>query len=131
MIYIVIGLGGIIGSLLRYFVSLSTAAFMHSGFPFGTLLANLTGSLFLGWFTRAIIEQKKMDKVLSAAIGTGITGSFTTFSAFSLESLTLVENGSYGLAMFYILISSGGGLLLAAFGYSLGFRKDDQGEEAS
>lgn len=109
-----------LGSLLRYFVSLSTNNILNEGFPLGTLIANLAGSLFLGWFTARFIEGSKLNPVLMAAIGTGITGSFTTFSTFSLETLLMIEEGRIGIAVFYVLLSSAGGLLLAAAGYKLG-----------
>lgn len=109
-----------LGSLLRYLVSLSTSNFLNNGFPTGTLIANLAGSLFLGWFTARIITRSNLNPVLSATIGTGLTGSFTTFSTFSMETLLMVENGSIGMAIFYVLLSAVGGLFLAAAGYKLG-----------
>ncbi|MBT2641801.1 fluoride efflux transporter CrcB [Bacillus sp. ISL-41] len=120
MVYLGVGLGGMLGSLLRYLVSLSTSNFLNNGFPTGTLIANLAGSLFLGWFTARIITRSNLHPVLSATIGTGLTGSFTTFSTFSLETLLMVENGSIGMAIFYVLLSAVGGLFLAAAGYKLG-----------
>jgi fluoride exporter len=109
-----------LGSLLRYFVSISTSDFLNNGFPAGTLIANLAGSLFLGWFTSRIIARSKLHPVLSTTIATGLTGSFTTFSTFSMETLLMIENGSIGMAIFYMLFSAVGGLLLAAAGYKLG-----------
>ncbi|ESU30145.1 hypothetical protein G3A_23630 [Bacillus sp. 17376] len=120
MVYLGVGLGGMLGSLLRYLVSLSTSELFNNGFPMGTLIANYTGSLFLGWFTARIIARRKLNPVLSATIGTGLIGSFTTFSTFSLETLVMIENGSIGMAIFYVLLSAVGGLILAAAGYKLG-----------
>ena len=109
-----------LGSLLRYLVSLSTNNIFNNGFPVGTLIANLAGSLFLGWFTARIVESSKVNPVLMATVGTGLTGSFTTFSTFSFETLLMIEKGSIGIAIFYVLLSAVGGLLLAAAGYKLG-----------
>jgi fluoride exporter len=109
-----------LGSLLRYFVSISTSDFLNNGFPAGTLMANLAGSLFLGWFTSRIITRSKLNPVLSTTIATGLTGSFTTFSTFSMETLLMIENGSIEMAIFYMLFSAVGGLFLAAAGYKLG-----------
>ena len=120
MVYIGVGLGGMLGSLLRYLVSLGSSNFLDNGFPTGTLIANLAGSLFLGWFTSRIIARNRMNTILATSIGTGITGSFTTFSAFSLETLFLLESGRLGMAIAYVSISAVGGFLLAAFGYKTG-----------
>ncbi|WLR56802.1 CrcB family protein [Mesobacillus subterraneus] len=120
MVYLGVGLGGMLGSLLRYLVSLGTSDILHNGFPIGTLIANCGGSLFLGWFTARIIARRKLNPVLSATIGTGLTGSFTTFSTFSIETLVMVENGTIWMAIFYVHISAVGGLILAAAGYKLG-----------
>lgn len=120
-------MGGMIGSLLRYFVSLSTNHF-NNGFPAGTLLANLAGSFFLGWFTSRVIARNKLNPLLAGAIGTGLTGSFTTFSTFSVETLILIESGKMGLAIFYVLISAIGGFLLAAVGYKIGLGQQGRKE---
>jgi fluoride exporter len=109
-----------IGSLLRYLVSLSTSNFMNIGFPLGTLIANYAGTLFLGWFTSRVIARSKMNPVISATIGTGLIGSFTTFSTFSLETLSMLEAGKIGMAMFYVLLSAVGGLILAIAGHKIG-----------
>lgn len=128
MIYIGVGLGGMIGSLLRYYISLGANGYFSESFPFGTLIANLAGSMFLGWFTSKVAAQSNMNPILITAIGTGITGSFTTFSTFSLESLALIESGRIGAAIFYILVSAIGGLFLAAAGYYIGLNKPGRGE---
>lgn len=120
MVYIGVGLGGMLGSLLRYLVSLGSSNLLNNGFPTGTLIANLAGSLFLGWFTARTMARGKVKPVLAAAIGTGLTGSFTTFSTFSLETLIMIETNRLGLATFYVLLSAIGGLLLAGWGYKSG-----------
>ncbi|WP_210365158.1 fluoride efflux transporter CrcB [Bacillus sp. REN3] len=130
MIYLGVGLGGMLGSLLRFYLGYYTFHLLNTSFPLGTFLANLTGSLILGWFTSRVIEQKKMNETIASGIGKGLLGSFTTFSAFSLESFELLEAGRYETAFLYILLSSGGGLLLAAAGYSFGMKSSKAGEEA-
>jgi len=120
LVYLGVGLGGMVGSLLRYFVSVSTSNFLTNGFPVGTVIVNLAGSLFLGWFTSRIIGKNILNPVLSTSIATGLTGSFTTFSTFSMETIVYIEDGRIGIAIFYVLVSAVGGLLLAAVGYRLG-----------
>ncbi|OCA90788.1 hypothetical protein A8F94_02625 [Bacillus sp. FJAT-27225] len=108
MEYLFVGIGGAIGSLLRYLFS---GLHLPGGsFPFGTLAVNLLGSYFLGWFTSRFISQKKIHPNWSVFFTTGLTGSFTTFSAFCLETVMLVDQGQYMAASFYFLFSLIGGL---------------------
>ncbi|WP_257985027.1 fluoride efflux transporter CrcB [Bacillus sp. T33-2] len=120
--YIGVGFGGIIGSLLRYFLSAISGEYFIAAFPMGTLTANLAGSYVLGWLTSNLFENRGLHPVLVAGIGTGVIGSFTTFSSFALESVLLFESGKYAVALIYVLLSSGGGVFLAALGYKAGLR---------
>ena len=107
------GLGGTIGSILRF---LAGIAFRSALFPFSTLLVNLSGSfligLFMGWYTRNAISGDA--KIL---LVTGICGGFTTLSALSWENLQLLQEGKYGLLIGYSLITVIGGLACVAIGY--------------
>ncbi|CAM3737754.1 fluoride efflux transporter CrcB [Mesobacillus zeae] len=123
MNYIGIGVGGIIGSLLRYGAGLLVAG------PFSTLAVNLSGSLILGWFTARVVERKALPEVLTVSIGTGILGSFTTFSTFSLDSLRLLEEWRLMASASYMMISGVGGLTAAYLGYHAGKKKMRQEEE--
>lgn len=115
MAYVFVGLGGAIGSILRYLLS-----YLHtpeSVFPYGTLIVNLSGSFLLGWFTARFTAFKKLNPQLSLAFSTGLLGSFTTFSTFSLEMVKHIEMGRYFFALAYLVISIAGGILLAWLGY--------------
>ena len=107
------GLGGMIGSILRFLVGIT---FRSSLFPLSTLLVNLSGSLliglFMGWYTRNAISGDA--KIL---LVTGICGGFTTLSALSWENLQLLQEGKYGLLIGYSLITVIGGLACVAIGY--------------
>lgn len=118
MNFLFVGIGGIIGSLLRYFVSLFSLH-VNATFPVGTLIVNLFGCFVLGWLTKAVAEKKRWPEHLILGVNTGIIGSFTTFSTFSTEMVRLLLNQHYILACFYMLISSVGGLFLAKVGYQL------------
>lgn len=124
MRFLFVGIGGSLGSLLRYIVYQSTLAFNGEGLPFlGTLFANLIGAFALGWFTSRLLLLKKLPDHLAAAIGTGLIGSFTTFSTLSVELTLLIQEGQYMLAIFYVLVSMVGGLICASVGYRVGRRK--------
>lgn len=114
-----VGLGGAVGSLLRYVVALASKQLFGTGLPVGTILVNLIGAYFLGWLTAKVIHPH-----MRAAIGTGLIGSFTTLSTLSVDVVTLIQNGTFIIAAFYIFISLIGGLLLSAFGFRMGEQKE-------
>ncbi|CEG27491.1 fluoride efflux transporter CrcB [Bacillus sp. B-jedd] len=114
MAYLYVGIGGVIGSLLRYSFS-----FLHSSesiMPYGTLLVNLIGSFILGWFAATLAKWPRIPKQLATGFTTGVIGSFTTFSAFCLDAINKIEAGHYLIAFLYVLISMGGGLIFAYAG---------------
>lgn len=117
MSVILVMLGGFFGAICRF--SLGNWNFLHSanGLPTGTLIINLVGSLLLGWLVANYREQ--YPKIF-LFLGTGFTGSFTTFSTFSVEMLNLLEKGKIGLALGYVSGSLLAGIGLALIGYKLG-----------
>ena len=117
MAYFSIGIGGIIGSLLRYFVSLWSGNLLGNSFPFGTLIANIAGAFLLGIFTRKVAESNRANPNYVLAIGTGAIGSFTTLSTLSTETVLLIEKSEWLLAFIYIILSLIGGLGAAWIGY--------------
>ena len=119
--YLLVGAAGMIGALLRYGLGLAVPADVSSGaFPAGTFIANMIGSFVLGWFTTHISAMRRLHPHLLTAIGTGLIGSFTTFSTFSVETVRLLKNGFTGMALFYACISLIGGLLMSAGGFYMG-----------
>src|SRR4051812_11111190 len=116
MVYFFVGIGGIIGSLLRYFLSNVALNLWGKGFPIGTLLINLTGAFFLGWLTSRFAESKKFPPAIYIGVSTGIIGSYTTFSTFCLEIVRLLEAESYIKGFLYLISSILGGLLLVRLG---------------
>jgi fluoride exporter len=122
LVYFFVGIGGIVGSLLRYFMSTFASGLWGKGFPFGTLIINLTGSFILGWFTTKYILPKRLHPYIISAFSTGVIGSYTTFSTFCLETVHLVENNEYIKGLLYVLISLLGGLLFVRLGMSVGNR---------
>lgn len=101
-----VALGGALGAVLRFLLGL---ALMRPGFPVGVLTANVAGSLLMGL---AIVVLGRSAPGWQPFVMTGVLGGFTTFSAFSLETVTLIERGEVGQAMLYVALSVG--LSLAA-----------------
>ncbi|MCF6410339.1 fluoride efflux transporter CrcB [Pseudalkalibacillus salsuginis] len=119
-------IGGFFGSISRY--TLGEWLYMENGFPIGTLSVNLIGCLFLGWFTAFIMKRKKIRLEIPLLIGTGFTGSFTTFSTFSVETVQLIEQQMMLTAITYILISVFAGIGFAYTGYKIaGYKKKKVG----
>lgn len=92
-----VGLGGAIGALLRYGLSLAAAKAFGAGFPWGTLCANALGGAAMG----ALYALAGHDRHAMLLLGTGLLGGFTTFSAFSLETVLMIERGAFALAAAY------------------------------
>ncbi|ABO50011.1 camphor resistance protein CrcB [Desulforamulus reducens MI-1] len=116
MLYIAVGLGGMVGALARYMLGLVITNFAFSTFPYGTLFVNLTGSYFLSFVAYGSLLKWKLSKNYLIAINTGMIGSFTTFSAFSLEIMSLATDFSLILTFIYIFLSLSLGLLFSWIG---------------
>ena len=101
MTLIWIGLGGALGAILR-FLSVQTALrLMGPGFPWGTIFVNVAGSLLMGLAAALIVERTGAGRA-SYFLMAGCLGGFTTFSAFSLDAMALLESGRLGAAFGYI-----------------------------
>ena len=110
---LVVFVGGGIGSLLRYGMSLAIGA---RGFPVATLAANVVGCFLIGCFGAAG-ARFSWSETTRLLLTTGLCGGFTTFSTFSKESLALMEGGSYGLFALYAAGSVALGVTAAALGF--------------
>ena len=112
----VISLGASVGAVLRWLAGLWLNERWH-GFPLGTLFVNCVGGLLVGialaWFERT------PDEMLRLLLVTGLLGGFTTFSAFSVESLVLLQRGEWALALGHTLAHVVGALVSAAIGFRL------------
>jgi fluoride exporter len=117
MSMIAVGIGGFFGAILRY--QMGTWIPAVGGFPVGTLTINLIGCFFLAWFLTITAKRLNIHPSLRLGIGTGFTGAFTTFSTFSVETVTLIANHQLALAMIYVLSSVVGGIILAVLGAKL------------
>ncbi|MDC3417630.1 fluoride efflux transporter FluC [Aquibacillus salsiterrae] len=124
MIYVLVGLAGALGAMLRYLVGIALVS--ESPFPFSTLLINLIGCYLLAWLTTTLFNKLALSDYAKAAIGTGLVGSFTTFSAVSVETVLLFDRGSIVLGICYVIVSLIGGMAMSR----LGFKVSRVGEKA-
>ncbi|WP_112321736.1 fluoride efflux transporter FluC [Oceanibium sediminis] len=112
-----VALGGAIGAVLRYVVVTRAGAMLGGGFPWGTLAVNLVGCFLMGVLVSMLAARGSLPPPLLTA---GVLGGFTTFSAFSLEAVSLIERGAMGAAAGYVAASVLGTLLLCGSGMILG-----------
>ncbi|WP_410983732.1 fluoride efflux transporter CrcB [Bacillus cereus] len=120
MKYIAVGIGGIVGALVRYGLEQWIGTPSVNAFPLATWLANMIGSFLLAFLTMYFFRMKQVSQVVINSVGTGIIGSFTTFSTFSIETLKLMQHEAFFMAFYYVSTSIVGGLLLSLFGFYLG-----------
>ena len=100
-----IAIGGAVGALCRFGMSNGVHALVGRGFPYGTLSVNLLGSIIMGTAYVMMIERMDISPEWRAGIIIGLLGGFTTFSAFSIETLNLLESGESLKAGLNILLS--------------------------
>ncbi|KQV31444.1 camphor resistance protein CrcB [Rhizobium sp. Root73] len=102
---LLVAAGGALGSVLRYLVGLWTLRSFGPSFPWGTLTVNITGSFLIGVFAEVIARKFGASAEMRVFLITGILGGYTTFSAFSLDAITLFERGEPVTALIYVVSS--------------------------
>ncbi|MGN8832899.1 fluoride efflux transporter CrcB [Selenomonas montiformis] len=117
-------LGGGLGAVCRYLVTTQIGARFGTMFPWGTLSVNLLGSLLMGWILGLILLLTErtgsgLGEAARLLLTVGFLGGFTTFSSFSMETLTLLRGGSFFYALANIGMNVILGLLAAWLGLSL------------
>ncbi|RKF13089.1 fluoride efflux transporter CrcB [Roseovarius spongiae] len=101
--FLQVALGGALGAMARFGVGLSLARLGEPGFPVAILAVNVLGSFVMGVF--AVLSWERGLAHLAPFVMTGMLGGFTTFSAFSLETFTLIERGQIFAALVYVALS--------------------------
>jgi CrcB protein len=117
--YLLVMVGGAIGSLLRYLVGAWVQGLLGPAFPWSTLFVNALGSLLIGAVVRLSLEGALSGEA-RLFLAMGLLGGFTTFSSFSYETLALLQDGEALAALAYALGSLLLGFFLAYLGYRLG-----------
>ena len=113
---IYLALGGAIGAILRYIISIFSKYYFPF-FPFGTLFINFFGCFLIGILASNLDNQGQSTTFIKYFLIIGFLGSFTTFSAFSLETIQLFNDKKIFLSLIYILLS----IFLCIFGTSIGY----------
>lgn len=116
---IYIGLAGAGGTLLRYWLTESIAKRFGETFPTGTLVVNLIGCFLAGSLVYVMVDRELVSPMVRTVVLVGLLGGLTTFSAFGLQTFTLLRAGAVGLALLNIGLSNVGGLMMVWVGYSV------------
>lgn len=97
--------GGALGAVMRFWVSTATYNWLGKAFPYGTLMVNVVGSLLMGFLFVWITERNSWPDEMRSLLMVGFLGAFTTFSTFSMDTLSLIQGGELARAGLNILIS--------------------------
>ncbi|WP_339838987.1 fluoride efflux transporter CrcB [uncultured Flavobacterium sp.] len=111
-----VAIGGASGSVLRYLVHWIVSKKSISNFPYQTFIVNIIGCLFIGILVGYLAKNNSQNETLKLLLITGFCGGFTTFSAFGLENINMIQNQNYQLALLYTSLS----LILGVLAVSLG-----------
>jgi CrcB protein len=115
---VIVGFGGFLGAVSRYAINIFMIKIVSSSFPWSTLLVNVLGSFLMGALVESFSQKINFSHELKLLLVVGFLGSFTTFSTFSLDAVSLFGRGEYLSSYLYISLSvllSIGSLILAMY----------------
>ena len=119
MLYLIVFIGAGLGGALRHGVNIASTRLLGLGFPYGTFIVNVVGSLFMGLFAGYFAFRPGVGQHVRLFLTTGILGGFTTFSTFSLDAALLIERHAWGLALGYAVGSLAAGISALFLGLAL------------
>ncbi len=120
MIYLLVALGGAVGSVLRFAVGRAAIQIFGPGALWGTLFVNVSGSFALGFFLGFDIQRSVISADVRAMVAVGLLGGYTTFSTLSYDTIRLLETGEFTRAGVNVLANLALGLAAAYLGILAG-----------
>lgn len=114
-----VALGGALGSILRYKIGGSVQSGSGGTFPLGTLFVNLTGAFLVGLLVTYLLERSSVSVEVRTGLLIGVLGGYTTFSSFSVQTLTLANEGQWLSVGVNVIASVTGALLAVWLGQTL------------
>ena len=117
---LLICLGGAVGTGARYLIGGLAARWLGSEFPYGTLFINVLGSFLIGFVQQVGLTTLAIPETARLVLTIGVMGGFTTYSSFSYETISLIENGSWLGAAANIVLTTGLCLVVCVLGLGLG-----------
>jgi CrcB protein len=103
--YVVVGIGGCLGSILRFWLGNYVGSKMGTRFPYGTFVINITGSFLIGLVFAFLTERSQWSPYWRYLIPIGFIGGYTTFSSFEFETLRTIQEGQVGIGLLYVTSS--------------------------
>ena len=113
-----VGIGGAIGSVMRYLLGVVSTHYFKGTFPIATFITNFLGCLIIGLLIGYFGKNNEINPQLKLLLITGFCGGFTTFSTFAAENVQLLENGNYG----WLFANVAGSVVLGIGGVILGMK---------
>lgn len=113
---LVVGCGGFIGAASRYLISIFAAKNLGGNFPYGTLIANILGAILIGFIMEFSIDSALISSNMRLFLTTGIMGGLTTFSTFSYETVSMINNGHIVLGIENVIFNLGCSLIFVVIG---------------
>ena len=119
MKFLLVMIGGAVGSAFRFEAGRLTLRWLGPNYPWGILSVNLIGGFLMGVLAGVIVAEGRADRTAWLLLGVGMLGGFTTFSSFSLDVFNMLNTGRPAAAIGYIALSVVGSILLLWAGYAL------------
>ena len=116
---LLVAMGGAAGALARYGVAKGVQSWISGSFPLGIFVVNLSGAFLLGLVFTYLLERSSVSSEVRTMVTVGVLGAYTTFSTFSLDTLHLIQNGNWSLAVLNVAASVAGALLAVWAGQQL------------
>jgi len=117
---LIVGVGGGIGSILRYLVSLAAAHWLGSEFPYGTLIVNMSGAFIIGLVQQVATDALLIPDGTRLFLTAGMMGGLTTYSTFSYETVQLMESHAWYHAWVNVVLTTAACLALCVLGMAVG-----------
>lgn len=103
--YVMVGIGGCLGSILRFWLGNYVGSKMGTRFPYGTFVINITGSFLIGLVFAFLTERSQWSPYWRYLIPIGFIGGYTTFSSFEFETLRTMQEGQFAIGLLYVTSS--------------------------